>query len=66
MKIGLSGYGFIIGLALGTALVAFGFWKTLFILAVGAVGYVAGYSIENGVSFWVALEEIVSKLREKF
>ncbi len=65
MKTSKATVGFLAGLVIGVGFVSLGFWKTLFVLAVGLLGFILGYSLDRGISFWEAVEELVSKLRGK-
>ena len=57
--------GALIGFLLALFLVIFGFFKTLFIVALTLLGYILGKWKDEGLSLRKMLKEIIRSLRER-
>lgn len=58
--------GTILGIILGTAVLCFGFWHTVFVLCCGIVGLFVGTRLDQGEDILGTLEDKAISLTERF
>ena len=58
--------GVLLGMALGTAILCFGFWHTFFVICCGLIGLFIGLQLDNGEDAWANIREKIWTLFERF